>query len=723
MSYLEEFEFQAEERNISKLLTLWEEYCTNDTADAKELLGILRLIKNSDFADTFGKYVEAALPLWQGVKEEKLFFEVLQEILDLQTTNNPVLADAAYQLLEQRFGSQREFNERIRLIGLRARDTFQGAISHYVLLNHMQKGKFVYHKAGWGTGEIMEISLIREQLSVEFENVPAVRSVTFPIAFKTLIPLEDDHFLARRFGDPDLLEAEAKKDAIGLVEMLLRDLGPKTASEIKEEVCELIIPEEEWSRWWQGARAKLKKHPLITAPESQREPFRLRKEALTHEERIESAVHEEQSLDQQLQSLYQLVRDHPHLVKDASMKESIVQKAHAILQDPQVSECLSLQVDLFLKHLLHDDEAGKRAEEMVRSHEDILSLIEEMEIVALKKRAMMMMHRVRSDWKELFLQLFTTVSQGQLRDFLLIELNKAGAKEDLMETLQTLLHRPLANPDLFVWYFQKIATHTKKELPFSQKEGICNFFEGFFILLSEIESKDEYRDLTKKMVQLLTQKRYALVREVIEGTSLDYIKEFLLLVSKCHSLTENDKSIMRSLAEVVYPELSEKKRSGVDDMDGHIIWTTEEGYLKVQDRIREIGTKEMIEVAREIETARSYGDLRENSEYKYALEKRARLQSEMKILSEQLNRARVITYLDITPGEVCVGSIVKLQDSHDKVITYTILGPWDANTDENILSFQSLLAQTMLGCHEGESFRFKDEEYKVMSLSNRFAKE
>ena len=51
--------------------------------------------------------------------------------------------------------------------------------------------------------------------------------------------------------------------------------------------------------------------------------------------------------------------------------------------------------------------------------------------------------------------------------------------------------------------------------------------------------------------------------------------------------------------------------------------------------------------AREIEAARALGDLRENAEFKAALERRARLQSELKFLSDQIGKARILTPEDV----------------------------------------------------------------------------
>ena len=218
---------------------------------------------------------------------------------------------------------------------------------------------------------------------------------------------------------------------------------------------------------------------------------------------------------------------------------------------------------------------------------------------------------------------------------------------------------------------------------------------------------------------MISNNRYALIRQLLQGTSLDFAKEFLLLVSKCQTLTGHDIKILRSLTEVVHPSLVPPKEKKEHKDDEHEeIWTTEQGYLKIQERIRQIGTVEVVENAREIEAARALGDLRENSEFKFAQERRARLQSELKTLSSQLSRARLITPADIHSDEAGVGSIVNVVDSKGNKSSYTILGPWDADPDQNILSFNSKLAQSISGKGVGESFDFRDEKYKIIGLES-----
>ncbi|MGK3946252.1 hypothetical protein ABK046_48860, partial [Streptomyces caeruleatus] len=80
---------------------------------------------------------------------------ILKLILDIQTTNSESLATIALEYLTKLYADTTYFNEKIRLVGLRTQIDFKGAIRNFELLNHMSKGKFIYHTGGWGVGEII----------------------------------------------------------------------------------------------------------------------------------------------------------------------------------------------------------------------------------------------------------------------------------------------------------------------------------------------------------------------------------------------------------------------------------------------------------------------------------------------------------------------------------------------------------------------------------------
>ena len=717
MAYLEEFRVQLNSRNYTKLMTLWQEYCAGDMADGEEIIAILKLIKDSDCAQQFGQYVEAIIPLVTLIKNKDELQESYRLIFDIETLNTPALYDLAFNFLKDHYGQSSLFNEKLRLIGLRgaAGDNFQGALSNFLLLNHMQKGNFVLHTAGWGVGEIMDLSFLREQASIEFENLRGgKKDISFKNGFKTLIPLAKTHFLARRFAEPDLLEKDLKENPVAQITAFLSDMGPKTAQEIKDEIAGIVIPEEEYSKWWQQARAKMKKEPLIETPALAKETFRLRKGHASWEERLEKAFLGKNSFEAILTASHNVIRDFPELLKNSEAKQRLIEKVQGLLLKEKLSEAEHLQVLLFLENTLNIELEASSLKKFVIQLRKVDEVLKAIEIVNLKKRLCSAIREYRQDWAEIFLQLLFTCEQNQLRDLLLKDLLNSSHTELLKARIKELMDHPRKHPEALLWYFQKVVND---EAPFFQdQEHKYQFFEALLILLSALDLKSEHRDFSKKIYNYLTGSRFQAVRDILKNSTQDFAREFLLLTSKCQSFTDHDKKILHSLVEVVHTSLAKEKK--LDSLDLNTIWTTQEGFSQIQERIKHIGTVEIIDVAKEIEAARAHGDLRENSEYKFALERRNRLQGELKMLSDQFHKARIITKEDISTKSIGIGTKVELMGPKGEKICYTILGPWDANPDNFILSFQSKFAQAMWGKKLGEKFAFKGDEFKILATKS-----
>ncbi|MBN2479747.1 MAG: GreA/GreB family elongation factor [Parachlamydiales bacterium] len=714
MTYLNDFKEKIKENDYPGFIKIWEEYCYNDSVDYDELKSILLEASNSDIKEKFGQHVNRALSLYEKIQDEEKKHDIFKLIIDIQTRNDEDLASLVYDHLEKRYSKDPLFSEKIRIIGLRSRQDFQGAISKYELLNHIDKGKFVFHKAGWGTGEVLECSLLREELVLEFEYLVGHKSLSFENALKTLIPLDDNHFLARRFGNPDFLEKQAKENPVEIIKLLIQDLGPKSASEIKENLSELVIPSDEWNKWWQTARAKLKKDKFIESPASLNEPFKLRKKEVSHEEILHKSLENKPKPKEIIQMIHSFLRDFSETLKNEDFKNSLISKLLDVLSYEDVKESEKLQIYFFLETLKAEKELIN-TKQIIEESKSLTELLHEIDVISFKKRLLLSIRKYKKDWQEIFLDLFFKVDQNILRDYILQELTKAKNVK-LKDKIKELMNHPLIQPLAFIWYFQKIISE-KEKVPFSDKEGKTKFFEGFLILLDHLGSKPEKKDLAKKMVNILTGNKFELVRDIMKIANLEQVKEYILLSTKCGVLEDHDIKIIHSVAKVAHPSLNDYSSSEIPE---DIIWMTAEGYNKLKNKIERLSSVEMIDNAKEIEEARSHGDLRENAEYKAALERRDRLQSEIKLLVDQISKAKLLLKEDVTTEKVNVGTVIDCKSPHGEKITFTILGPFEAKAEENIISFQSKLAKDILGKTIGEKFLFKNQEYTIVDIRNYF---
>lgn len=714
MEYYKQFQTHIDHNDLPQVVNLWQEYCLSEEIDPEEYIEILTAIKKAPMADSFGVYADQGLLLWEHMKPDAKKDTVFKLIFDIQTTNSPELAALALAYIHDKYKNDPLMDQKIKLVGLRDKVFFKGAIANFELLTHMKIGNFFLHTGGWGIGQLIEVSMLREQLTLEFDYIAGHKEVSFANAFKTLIPVTKDHFLARRFGDPEAFEVFAKQHPVETIHMLLRDLGPKTAAEIKEELCELVIPENEWQKWWQMTRTKLKKDTLIEAPESVRDSFRLRKDEISHEERLKKVLKSSPDLNSLIESVYSFIRDFPSAIKNQEFSQFLIGEISNILSTSEITASQEIQLLFILQDLNYPK--ANAVSQIVAKTPNLEEVAQQIHILSYKKRILVEIKNNCENWTGIFTNLLFLIDQNLLRDYLLDELLAAKKDKLVASKIEELLVSPEISPNTFLWYFQKIISD--EDYPYSDQEGKDRFFESFFILLHRIEQNSAHKDLVKKMLNFLSAGRFANVRKLFQHESIEVVQEILLLSTKCQSLTDHDIKILHSLAEVVHPSLSQMRKGGDEEEAESIIWTTREGFAKVQERIEKIGTVEIVDVAREIEIARSHGDLRENSEFKFAQERRARLQSELKFLSSQIQSMRILTKEDIDTNQIGIGTIAELKDPQGKKITYTFLGPWDADPEHNILSIESKIGKDLKGLKVGDRCKVKDHDYSIASISS-----
>lgn len=716
MSYLNEFNKKIQKNDYPGFLTLWEEYCNSDQLDADELIAILEVLRRSEMSANLGRHIERMLPLWHTCTDPEKSYELIKLMLDVQHAASDIMAQEAMKILEKRYGATPRFQEKLKILGLRSKDKIQGCIRNFELLNHLEKGNFLLHPAGWGVGEILDVSFLREEFSVEFELVAGKKTLSFTTAYKTLDPISKEHIFAQRFTQADQLEAFAKKEPVAFIKKFLIELGPKTAGEIKDELCDLVIPQDSWTKWWQQTRAKLKKDSMLECPDDLKQPFRLRKEEVTYEDRLKKLFADSTSdAPSVIGVIYSFFRDFPDSLKNTAVRNL----AQMHISNLTTAQALKISEQIMINMLLEDMGQEEKKQELIKiikNEQDLVPVFQEIDIISLKKRFLLLIKQERHDWKMLFELFLLHIDYSPLRDYVFQELSSSGATKELHAFVQKLLLHPYDAPDGYIWLFQK-----GMEDEVFLKEyllTVSRLFEGLLILLSRLEGSSSNKSLTKKIMAMIVDDRFSLVRQVMKQATIDELKEFLLLSTKCQSLTEHELKIFQSLAEVAQPSLGKEKQKHSSISEANVIWCTQEGYHKIQKRVHHIATVETVDNAKEIETARGHGDLRENAEFKAALERRDRLQSELKILSDQISLARVLSRDDIDLDEVGVGCVVECIDTKGHQEIFTILGPWEADPDKNILSYQSKLAQSLAGKVKGDKFKLHEKELTITNIKS-----
>ncbi len=128
---------------------------------------------------------------------------------------------------------------------------------------------------------------------------------------------------------------------------------------------------------------------------------------------------------------------------------------------------------------------------------------------------------------------------------------------------------------------------------------------------------------------------------------------------------------------------------------------TAQGYDELIAELKEIKETKLPKAIERVATARSFGDLSENSEYHAAREDLSFLEGRVSELETLLSKAKVIKKKNGKQTSVSVGSTVTVHIGRTKHV-YQIVGEWEANPKEKKISEDSPLGKALLGKKIGE---------------------
>ena len=129
---------------------------------------------------------------------------------------------------------------------------------------------------------------------------------------------------------------------------------------------------------------------------------------------------------------------------------------------------------------------------------------------------------------------------------------------------------------------------------------------------------------------------------------------------------------------------------------------------KLQAELEELDEELNHKIPKEIQTAREWGDLRENAEYKAAMEKQTMVQARMMQIRQRLSEIDSIDITKLPTDKIAYGSTVVLYDlDRDEKITYKLVTSEESDPDNGLISTSSPIGQALMGREEGDEVKVK----------------
>ncbi len=129
---------------------------------------------------------------------------------------------------------------------------------------------------------------------------------------------------------------------------------------------------------------------------------------------------------------------------------------------------------------------------------------------------------------------------------------------------------------------------------------------------------------------------------------------------------------------------------------------------KIQDELKELENELRFKLPKEIQLAREFGDLKENAEYKAALERQKMVMARVVQLSQRLSEVESIDLSKIPHDRIAYGSTVVLYDiERDEDITYKLVTSEESDPDNGLISTVTPIGQGLMGKEEGDEVKIK----------------
>jgi transcription elongation factor GreA len=129
---------------------------------------------------------------------------------------------------------------------------------------------------------------------------------------------------------------------------------------------------------------------------------------------------------------------------------------------------------------------------------------------------------------------------------------------------------------------------------------------------------------------------------------------------------------------------------------------------KLQTELDQLEEELHFKLPKEIQKAREFGDLRENAEYKAAMERQSIVQARIMQIRQRLSEVDSIDVSKIPTDRIAYGSEVVLYDlDRDEDVKYKLVTSEESDPENGLISTVSPIGQSLMGKEEGDEVKVK----------------
>jgi transcription elongation GreA/GreB family factor len=572
-------------------------------------------------------------------------------------------------------------------------------------LDRLQPGTFVVHKS-WGFGQVDSVNFLVSEMIIHFKAKKG-HTMQLHYAAESLQAIGAGHILAQKAADLAAVKARTKSDAVGLTRTIIESLGGKaTQDQIGQTLVPDVFSEADFKKWWESTKKALKKDGHFTVPGKKTDPFELRDAPVSHADEYLAALNNARQLKDQLSALDRISKNLAEFTEPLAQLSSVL-----AIAETQARKSQRLNPSQALDLLLTRDEIIEKVpglqkaadaltvDQLLRDNSGSLATLIADLPAAKHKRVLGELPAAFGDaWPAKALQL---VNRGNTR--VVTEaarlLEEKGQLDALLNGLDRSIRDHSITSEGLIWLCK-------------ERDGVVSDLCNPRLLSAVIGAleRDQF-DETKRDRRLhdLLLNDKELLPDLIATATHEELRDAMQKLMRTPVFEELNKRSLLGRIIRIYPEM-QALVSGDSDAKQQTLIVSWESLEKRKADYDDLVNKKIPENVKEIQVARSYGDLRENFEFKAAKEMQRVLGRRRSETERDLALARGTDFANPDTTQVSIGTIVTLRETTDgRIDIYTILGAWDGDPEKGIVSYQSALAQSLIGHKVGEQINVPTE--------------
>ena len=589
-------------------------------------------------------------------------------------------------------------------------------------LDLLPPATFCQHKS-WGAGKIAEWDRLNVKVVVDFEDKPG-HEMGMKFAGMSLTPIAEDSFLGKRLSSLEELQNLATDDSVALVKLALSSSGDKLyLDQLEELVKGKIVPEGKYKSWWESTKKKLRDDVQFVVPAKRTDPLELREEDFDPSEGLIQDFNNARDLRAKVKAVEAIIKDIGAFKDNQDKLEALVSEISEIarkgvkIQFVPAVELILIREELQSKLKGYEAPEGQItvAEILAGNEEGLAELFEELSLTRLRQILKSFPEAFgEEEWTDKMLGLVPDCNLRSIAEMANV-LNASEKKKQLISYMENSLQQRTLSSDGLAWICR-------------ERKGLAESIFGPSLSLSVMSSleADQLNEegavrAANRLRDLVADDR-ELIPDLIEGANINIIRNFSSRLINSASFDELTRKSLVARVIKLHPEVQDLLSWG-DKKEDDVLIVSEESLAKRKEAYDKLVKEEIPQNREDIKIARSYGDLRENFEYKSAKEYQRVLMKRQGDWERDLKLAQPTNFSNSDTSKVSIGTVVNLESTNGaESITYTVLGAWDSDPDKGILAYLSDRGAQILDKAVGDQVEFTSAEgttqaYKIASIS------